>query len=233
MVNLKTAQFAKLFIVAEQFNVPAQDNPTGDNLVPIGSEDSPNQLSLTYIGLAQNLTFSNNFGTQSVNFIGTPLNVPVPGYFGAQISMDKATVDHKGWDTLANLNPLSAYLPSSYDFANKAPQVDALPDDMASLKQSKALNNPIDQRLKGRVPRFFFVIGVYDKISDDVSRPTGIYIAMLQSFNQSLRAGDAVIIQGVTAIGRPIVGGWTALVEDIYNNSPFYAFTTSELPQLR
>jgi len=228
MLELKTAQFAELYIIGEEFNEAPEQNPTGDNVVPSQPGDTPNKIAKVKVGIAQNLRINSSFGSTNVNVIGTPLPILVPGYFQSEISMDKATLDDKAFSSMVNINPLSAYFPNSYDFENGS--LDFNEDTtgrapLADLTTSVSFqSSPAEWR--GKIQRFVFAIAIYDKIQDAYSKPTGIYIAMLRTVGQTLNANDAVIIQGITAVAKPVVGGWTALAAEIYNNSPFLGYST-------
>ena len=229
MLELKTAQFAKLYIIGEKFNERPEDNLSGDNLVPSKLGDGPNGISKVQVGIAQNLRINSSFGSTSVNVIGTPLNLLVPGYFQAEISIDKATLDDKAFSTMNDINPLKAYLPNSYDYANGS--LDFRDDansqhPLIDLAADKSFNIG-DVTFHGKIPRFVFAVAVYDEIQQAYSRPTGIYIAMLRTVGQTLSANDAVIVQGITAVARPVVGGWAAVAKEVYNNSPFFGYTTA------
>lgn len=230
MLELKTAQFAELYIIGEKFNEPPEQNLAGDNLVPSGPNDQANELAKVKIGIAQNLRINNAFGSNNINVIGTPIPVLVPGYFQADISMDKATVDDKAFSTIANINPLTAYLPNSYDFENNSMDWTNDPD-LAQAATDVSFNTNVAEWNR-KTPRFVFAIAVYDKIQQAWSRPTGIYIAMLRTVGQTLNANDAVILQGITAVAKPVVGGWTAVAKEVYNNSPFFGYSTRLRGQL-
>ena len=228
MLELKTAQFAEVYIIGEEFNTPPEQNLSGNNVVPSTPDAAPNKIVKVKVGIAQNLRINSSFGSNNVNVIGTPLPILVPGYFQAEISMDKATLDDKAFSSLANINPLTAYLPNSYDFENGSLNFD---DDTAGHAPLTDLTTDISfqsspAEWRNKIPRFVFALAVFDKIQDAYSRPTGIYIAMLRTVGQTLSANDAVIIQGITAVAKPVVGGWSAIATEVYNNSPFFGYST-------
>lgn len=228
MLELKTAQFAEIYLIGEKFNTPPEQNLTGNNVVPSGRYDAPNKITKVKVGIAQNLRINSSFGSNNVNVIGTPLPILVPGYFQAEISMDKATIDDKAFSSLANINPLTAYLPNSYDFENGSLNFD---DDSAGHAPLTDLTTDISfqsspAEWRNKIPRFVFALAIFDKIQDAYNKPTGVYIAMLRTAGQTLSANDAVIIQGITAVAKPVVGGWSAIATEVYNNSPFFGYST-------
>ena len=232
MLDLKTAQFADVYLIMEKFDLPPEQNLNGDNTVPTGVEELPNGLVKVRLGLAQNISINNNFGTTSVNVIGSPFNIPVPGYFRAELSIAKATLDYKAFTTIGNMNPLTAYLPNSYDFEHSLDwSSDNTVHPLSDLTNAPAFTNS-PAEWNGKVPRFLFGLAVYDRIQDAYSRPTGIYVGMVVNIGQTLNANDAVIVQQMTAVARPVVGGWATVAQEVYNNSPFFGYSARIKKQL-
>lgn len=220
MMPLKTSQFAEIIILAEPF----------EDQEPMTTEDvkiKPGPITKAVevkVGIASNLRISENLGSNQRNVIGTPVPVFVPGFYQGSISLEKATFDLKSFKTMANLNPFMAYRPDSYN---------------GYTDEGKNLGAGIDvsetevgqEFLDSRIPRFLFGLYVYDTIQDAHSKPTGLFLCMLQSYNTSLTVNDAVIMEDVSLLARPVSGSWFAALRDYYEMSPMFGYTPYRDPQ--
>lgn len=216
---LKTAQFAEVRLVGESLD--SQYDSTGG--VPVASGSTPNNVVTHTIGIAINLRFNENLGSTQKNVIGTPVPIFVPGYYQGTITVEKATLDLEGWKTMANINPYTAYVPSTYDTAGGINGVDYTGTDMTG-------NGALSES-QNKIPRFLFGLYVYDRVQDEASAPTGIYVCMLQSFNNTISANDAVIMEDVTLLARPVNGSWLSVLRDTFTLDTYFGYNSNILPQ--
>jgi hypothetical protein len=202
---MRVSHFAKLEVI-----VPPSDYSPG------GSSEA----TLRTVGMAQNIRVEDNFGSRAENTIGTPLPVLAPGYQQTTVNIEKATIDGADFRNLGAFNPLWAHIGATYN----NPRV-SIP-----FSQSEALSD-------GIYP-FMFVVRVRNKVSgavgsnnaslnsniqeDNTPIPQsvtgasanarrnsfGVYACVLQSASISVTSQQAVIMDSVSAIARPIEGTW-------------------------
>lgn len=167
---------------------------------------------LKLVGMAQNINIDDNFGSRGENTIGTPLPVLAPGYQQTTIRLEKATIDGADFRNLGAFNPLWAHVGSTYqsEIALGGHASDWELDTNDSMYP------------------FMFVLGVRNQLSRSYAKsnitydnqpagadgdnarssPLGIYVCVLQSASISLSSNQAVIMDSVNAIARPVSGTW-------------------------
>lgn len=208
---MRLSHFAKLEVI-----VPPSDynSSTGAGTSPI----------LRTVGMAQNINIDDNFGSRAENTIGTPLPVLAPGYQQTTITIEKATIDGADFRNLGAFNPLWAHVGNTY----------------VSKLEGGALQNAdseiIDASANGMYP-FMFVLKTRNKVSNSTidsniaedntpdgaakrSNSFGVYACVLQSASISATSQQAVIMDRITAIARPVSGTWlNQKIRDAFNNN--------------
>lgn len=198
---MRLSHFAKLEVIVP----PTDYAPTG----------RPNDGALLRtVGMAQNINIDDNFGSRAENTIGTPLPVLAPGYQQTTVSIEKATIDGADFRNLGAFNPLWAHIGLTY----------------TSKLEGGVLTSATeitDASGNGMYP-FMFVLRTRNKISDspvesnisETNRPApaatsttrsnsfGVYACVLQSASISATSQQAVIMDRITAIARPVSGTW-------------------------
>lgn len=174
---------------------------------------------LKTVGMAQNISTDDNFGTRAENTIGTPLPVMAPGYQVTNIRMEKATIDGADFRNLGAFNPLWAHVGSTYRN-----------EGLIDVRQAM---NLVDASATGDSGNdvmfpFMFVLAVKNRVSnsfkdsnitvdnqpaspgdnDARSSSFGIYACVLQNASIGMSSGNAVIMDSVNAVARPISGSW-------------------------
>lgn len=176
------------------------------------------------VGMAQSIRIEDNFGTKSETVIGSPLPVFHPGFLQTTISIEKATVDGYGFRDLGGFNPLAAHVGTTYKNEN-------LVDIKSALGTKSADISPVDQKMYP----FMFILAVRDKVSDSykesnfpqlgqkgtlsmgdkqvtgakkTANTIGSYVCVLQSANISMQSSNAVVVDSMTALARPLTGTW-------------------------
>lgn len=174
--------------------------------------------SLKTVGMAQNISVDDNFGTRAENTIGTPLPVLAPGYQVTNIRIEKATIDGSDFRNLGAFNPLWAHVGSTYTSnINIQPAMGVIDAGSAG-----------DAGNDSMFP-FMFVLAVKNRVSNSYTRSNitvdnepgavggapnsrsnsfGIYACVLQNASISMSSGQAVIMDSVNAVARPISGTW-------------------------
>lgn len=198
---MRLSHFAKLEVI-----VPTTDykiDGTGDG----------NKAELRTVGMAQNINIDDNFGSRAENTIGTPLPVLAPGYQQTTVTIEKATIDGADFRNLGAFNPLWAHIGKVYT----NPIVGGALTSVSEIS---------DATSSGMYP-FMFIVRTRNKVSDsatnsnitdnnkpadndNLGRPNsfGLYACVLQSASISATSQQAVIMDRVTAIARPINGTW-------------------------
>jgi hypothetical protein len=162
------------------------------------------------VGMAQNIGIDDNFGTRAENTIGTPLPVLAPGYQQTTINIEKATIDGADFRNLGAFNPLWAHIGKTYT-------------KKLRISDSEFELSAVD---KGMYP-FMFILRVRNKVSNNInfsninkdneagangvgnrSNSFGVYACVLQSASISASSQQAVIMDRITAVARPISGTW-------------------------
>lgn len=170
---------------------------------------------LKTVGMAQNISVDDNFGTRAENTIGTPLPVLAPGYQVTNIRLEKATIDGADFRNLGAFNPLWAHVGSTY-----TSPVDIM-RPMGFVDTSSTENRTMFP--------FMFVLAVKNRVSSSYTKSNitvdnqpgprgggpdsrtnsfGIYACVLQNASISMSSGQAVIMDSVNAVARPISGTW-------------------------
>lgn len=204
---MRLSHFAKLEVIVP----PTDYDPT--STVEQSAE-------LKTVGMAQSINIDDNFGSRAENTIGSPLPVLAPGYQQTTVRVEKATIDGADFRNLGAFNPLWAHIGDTYT------------SKVAVGNSSFDLSDVATQDMYP----FMFVLRTRNKVSDDVSVsninqdntrgsssgesdatvPTkgnransfGVYACVLQSASISATSNQAVIMDSITAIARPIDGTW-------------------------
>lgn len=168
---------------------------------------------LKTVGLAQNINIDDNFGTRAENTIGTPLPVLAPGYQVTNIRLEKATLDGSDFRNLGAFNPLWAHVGQTYQSNNRA-QV-SRPGTYVGIPDKEMFPFMFVLAVQNRVARSYSKtnIGTDNKpVAADSekarSNPFGIYVCVLQSATISMSSQQAVIMDSITAVARPLTGTW-------------------------
>lgn len=202
---MRVSHFAKLEVI-----VPPEGYEAGEK----------SQAVLKTVGMAQNISIDDNFGSRAENTIGTPLPVLAPGYQQTTMRIEKATVDGADFRNLGAFNPLWAHVGKTYGADPRTGSIGINPQYAISEATSH-----------GMYP-FMFVLRVRNKISDSVAvsninqdntsgsnsgglpapgdraNSFGIYACVLQSASISATSNQAIIMDSINAIARPIDGTW-------------------------
>jgi hypothetical protein len=196
---MRLSHFAKLEVIVPKVNY----NPSILGTV----------AELKTVGMAQNITVEDNFGSRAENTIGTPLPVLAPGYQQTTLNIEKATIDGADFRNLGAFNPLWAHIGKVY--------TNQITGGALSLPEIR------DAATSGMFP-FMFIVRTRNKISgnssfsnitdDNLPSSTsstnnrtnsfGIYACVLSSATISATSQQAVIMDRITAIARPINGTW-------------------------
>lgn len=180
---------------------------------------------LKTIGMAQNLNIDDNFGTRAENTIGTPLPVLAPGYQVTNIRMEKATVDGSDFRNIGGFNPLWAHVGETYQQGN-----------LVNIAQAGSVTGIDDAEMYP----FMFVLAVKNRVADSYQRSNisvnnnpapdnspkarsnsfGMYVCVLQSASISMTSQQAIIMDQVNALARPLAGTWfTDAIKNAYDSN--------------
>lgn len=200
---MRLSHFAKLEVIVPptDYNVNSTINQSAE---------------LKTVGMAQNINIDDNFGSRAENTIGSPLPVLAPGYQQTTISVEKATIDGADFRNLGAFNPLWAHVGETYN---------------STLDVGNANFGLTGSASEGMYP-FMFVLRTRNKVSNNIansninndntsgagtaetpavgdrSNSFGVYACVLQSASISATSNQAVIMDRITAIARPIDGTW-------------------------
>lgn len=187
------------------------------------------QSILRTVGMAQNINIDDQFGSRAENTIGSPLPVLAPGYQQTTVRIEKATIDGADFRNLGAFNPLWAHVGRTYS-------------NPISLGSISAVSEVSEAVSSGFYP-FMFILRVRNKISDSAinsnidsdntpgandgslslgnrASPFGIYACVLQSASISATSNQAVIMDSVTSIARPVSGTWlNTTIRNAYANN--------------
>lgn len=184
---------------------------------------------LKTVGMAQHLRIDDNFGTRVENVIGTPLPVLAPGYQVTNINIDKATIDGADFRNLGAFNPLWAHVGRVYLDQNLVDTTSAI----GGMRETALLEDGGNQAM---FP-FMFILSVKNRVANSHSSSNintegqpvavfggtprsnsfGIYACVLQSASITMSSQQAVIMDSVQAVARPITGTWfTRAVREAY-----------------
>lgn len=194
---MRVSHFAKLEVI-----VPPDDYDLN------GTNTS---ASLKTVGMAQSINIDDQFGSRAENTIGTPLPVLAPGYQQTTVRIEKATIDGADFRNLGAFNPLWAHVGKTY----------SNPVTLGAIAGDTEIADATGQ---GFYP-FMFIIRVRNKVSGSAlksnidsdntpadpagrSSPFGIYACVLQSASISATSNQAVIMDNITSIARPVAGTW-------------------------
>jgi len=170
-------------------------------------------VRLKTVGMAQNINVDDNFGSRAENTIGTPLPVLVSGFQQTTIRLEKATIDGADFRNLGAFNPLWAHVGKTYE---------------SPVSLTNASPAVIDARTGKQMFPFMFILATRNRVSDSYNKSNitfdnqpakpgdvkarsssiGMYVCVLQSASISMSSNQAVIMDSVNAVARPISGSW-------------------------
>lgn len=198
---MRTSQFATIQVI-----VAPEEHTIGT---------SSNGLLKT-VGFAQSISIDDNFGSRAQSTIGTPLPVLAPGFQLTNVRLQKATIDGSDFRNLGSMNPLAAHVGKTY--VNEG-LID-IGQAMSLVDSGSVADNP-------EMFSFMFVLAIRNRVSNSYTKtnithdnrpangtsgartsPFGIYACVLQSATISAQSQQAVIMEDVSAIARPISGTW-------------------------
>lgn len=208
---MRSSQFAQIRVL-----VPPDDYKPGTSAT----------ARLKLVGMAQNINIDDNFGTRGENTLGTPLPVLAPGYQQTTIRVEKATIDGADFRSLGAFNPLWGHVGQTYS-------------------SPVSISNPAQQSLglagNDAMYPFMFILGTRNMVSNSYAKsnitydnkpaqgdndakartnPFGMYVCVLQSASISMSSNQAVIMDSVNAIARPLSGTWlTDAVKAAYSTN--------------
>lgn len=179
----------------------------------VPSDSDPGKAALKNIGMAQSIGIDDNFGTRAENVIGNPLPVLAPGYQQTNVNIEKATIDGADFRNLGGFNPLWAHVGGTYDDAN--------------VTKLGGLNSDLDTS-DTEMYQFMFILTIKNRVSNSAHRSNitfdnkpapstgtgarsssfGIYACVVQSASISMSSQQAVIMDRVSAVARPVSGTW-------------------------
>lgn len=205
-------------------------------IVPPSSYDPSSSTAgvLKTVGMAQSISVDDNFGTRAENTIGTPLPVLAPGYQVTNIRMEKATIDGSDFRNLGAFNPLWAHVGKTY-------QASGLVDIQQPL--GFVDSGAIGTTGNSEMFPFMFVLAVKNRVSNSFTKSNitvdnqpagsgagnggtqksnsfGVYVCVLQNASISMSSGQAVIMDSVNAVARPLSGTWfTEAIRNAYSTN--------------
>lgn len=202
-------------------------------IVPSDAFDgNTNKLALfKTVGMAQNISIDDNFGSRGENTIGTPLPVLAPGYMMTNIRIEKATIDGTDFRNLGGFNPLWAHIGETYkdenliDLNNVPQRADLGIEDTAGADGAKmypfmfilAIKNKVsNSHSKSNIlkdaPRNPFDTGSAivptNQLGNAKANTFGVYVCVAQSAQVAISSQQAVILDNLTAIARQVSGAW-------------------------
>lgn len=193
---MRVSHFAKLEVI-----VPPEDYAVGATAT----------ASLRTVGMAQSINIEDNFGSRAENTIGSALPVLAPGYQQTTIRVEKATIDGNDFRNLGAFNPLWAHVGATYqNTISLAGQTDlegASADGMYPFMFVLRVRNKISGSAKFTNIEKNGIVPDLD-VTNNTSNPFGIYACVLQSASISATSQQAVIMDNMTAIARPVAGSW-------------------------
>lgn len=202
---MRVSHFAKIEVIAP----PADYDP-------LSGEDHDSILRT--VGMAQNISIDDNFGSRAENTIGTPLPVLAPGYQQTTINIEKATVDGADFRNLGAFNPLWAHVGATYrdDRVNvgiAGSSADAFTDGMYPFMFVARVRNKVsDSTTESNIQRDNLPtpLGDTETGQESTARKNsfGVYACVLTSASISATSSQAVIMDRVNAIARPVDGTW-------------------------
>jgi hypothetical protein len=206
---MRLSHFAKLEVIVPRITYP-----------------QTSEAVLKTVGMAQNINIDDNFGSRAENTIGSPLPVLAPGYQQTTIRIEKATIDGEDFRNLGAFNPLWAHIGSTY----QAPlALDKSTFELGELTGPGMYPFMFVMRVRNKISRSAEFSNILsdeplgeDSILNDFvpsgspaplgiggrSNSFGIYACVLQQANISATSQQAVIMDSVTAIARPVKGTW-------------------------
>jgi len=247
-VPIKTSQFAELYIIGikteNNTNVKGDfNNPDLLNNSQVNFSDPEGRnfkVEIEKVGLATNLRISESFGSRTTTVIGNPAPIFIPGFYEGTISMDRATLLLQSFKSgTFSVNALIAYNPKSYFYESRSVNgirryslrsvsgpVEIPTDFLNDATITSFISGREFEYNESFVPPFLFVVALKDKILDQISRNTGLYVAMLRDFNVAFSADNAIIMEDITAIAKPLPRtGWFQAISDHFATGPSFGYT--------
>ena len=209
---MRLSHFAKLEVIVPRSTYP----DSGDE----------NDAILKTVGMAQNINIDDNFGSRAENTIGSPLPVLAPGYQQTTIRIEKATIDGDDFRNLGAFNPLWAHIGSTYQTPITLDNANFELGDLSGpgmypfmfilrvrnkISRSAEFSNIlIDEPLgEDNILNDFIPSGSPTPVNiNGKSSSFGMYACVLQQASISATSQQAIIMDSVTAIARPIKGSW-------------------------
>jgi len=211
---MRVSHFASIQVI-----VPPSEYTLGS-----GSKNS----QLRTVGMAQNINVNDSFGTRPENVVGSPLPIIVPGYQSTDIRIEKATIDGADFRNLGAFNPLWAHVGKTYLDAN-----------LVSISNSMSVTDAAASVDNSSMYPFMFVLAVKNRVSNSYissnistenepmasgrtprTNSFGLYACVLQTATISMSSQQAIIMDSVSAVARPISGTW-------FNQTVREAFATN------
>jgi hypothetical protein len=195
-------------------------------IVPKNTYPSTNEAILKTVGMAQSINIEDSFGSRAENTIGSPLPVLAPGYQQTTIRIEKATIDGDDFRNLGAFNPLWAHIGSTYQ---STINLDNANFQLAELGSNGMYPFMFILRVRNKISRSTEFSNILDEESlseDNVlnnfipsgspaplgaggkSNAFGVYACVLQQATISATSQQAVIMDNVTSIARPVQGSW-------------------------
>lgn len=231
-VPIKTSQFAELYLIGvETTGENNQNNLLSNESVTLVSEDDENfKVRVEKVGLATNLRINESLGSRTRTVIGTPVPILVPGFYDGSITMERATVLLQSFKSGPNLNPLLAYAKEMYPqkklkkfrLPNNS-DINMPSDFFSSTTEYYYISGVQFEYNETDIPGFLFVLALKDKILDAVSRNAGLYLAMLRDFSVAYSSENAIVLENITAIARPLFNtSWYQVLANTFRTgAPF------------
>jgi hypothetical protein len=200
---MRVSHFASVQVIVP----PSEYSPTGT---------AGKSAQLKVVGMAQNLSVNDNFGTRAESVIGTPLPVLAPGYQTTEVRIEKATIDGADFRNLGAFNPLWAHIGKTYQDVS-----------LVSVTGALSIVDAAASADNGSMYPFMFILAVKNRVANSYTQSNistdnkpvgpnstarsnsfGLYACVLQSANISMSSQQAIIMDTVSAVARPISGTW-------------------------
>lgn len=240
-VPIKTSQFAEIYLIGVKTTGTNETNDllNNDKVTLISENDQKFSVGVEKVGLATNLRLNESMGSRTRTVIGTPIPIFVPGFYDGSITMERATILLQSFKNGVNINPLLAYSAEMYMPDARGIKRVELPGDIngTPLPSDFLSATTTFYYISGRefeynekyIPGFLFVVALKDKVLNEVSRNAGLYLAMLRDFSVSYSSENAIILENITALARPLYNsGWYQVLADTFNTGASFGYIYSD-----